>query len=261
MVQLNKNTLLLAALTSSELLFSAAAWAVSPVSSPPLSQMAKVVPDPALSQMRGRYVSPTGQLVYFGVQIATQWKAGNGETLMAGLNFGVDMNNKAGAKFVPTVTIVPGQGGNANNGGSSTTINGNSIGTVKGIGQSIQVTGDDNRIKNDLKIHIGPPGSTQHTTGGAGVTPGSTQVVGANGSIATVNLGKNGMGVEITVPGQGHVLQQIQAGNGLHQNAQIFGSINQVRSSIIINAEMRDLKGSLPGGIQTALDSIKDLSR
>lgn len=221
------------------------------------------ISDAELSDMRGRYVG-TSEILYFGVEMYTQWQTQDGRTLNAGLNMAVD------SQLRPTVTIVTQntspQGGvpapQAAAGQNSISIS-NGISNVSGVGQSIQIGGDGNSIKNDLNMNIDLHASSSPIKSGAtnGITlngAGPT-VIDNNNMTTTVTLGGNDLSMAINVPGQGQVMQQLKSGSGFLQSAQISGDLNRIHNTINVNAGLRAAAGMPTGGLQNSLDSLRGL--
>ncbi|MGZ8258573.1 MAG: hypothetical protein ACXWTR_05295, partial [Methylotenera sp.] len=87
---------------------------------------------------------------------------------------------------------------------------------------------------------------------------GSTSAYGNDGSVATVTLANNSIGVDITVPGQGQVIQQIR-NQGMFQSARIGGDLNQIHSMITMHIGLNTGAGSGAGGAYAALQGLKAL--
>lgn len=219
--------------------------------------------DVELSDMRGRYVG-TGEILYFGVEIYTQWQTQDGRTLNAGLNMTVD------SQLRPTITIVTQntspQGGvsasQAAAGQNSVSISGG-IGNVSGIGQSIQIGGDGNSIKNDLNMNIDLHASSSPiksaAANGIALNGAGSTVIDGNNTTTTVTLSGNTLSMAINVPGQGQVMQQLKSGSGFLQSAQIGGDLNRIHNTININAGLSNPAGISAGGLQSSLDSLRGL--
>lgn len=216
---------------------------------------ANEISDEELSGMRGRYVG-TGEILYFGVEMYTQWTTKDGTVQNTpGVNLTMNQN------FQPTVTIVtqnqPQNGGGNNlpvNGQGNVSINGG-LDNVSGVGQSIQIGGDGNSIRNDFNINIerngsGSPAPNGIVLNGAGVTTvGST----------TVTLSGNSLSMNVNVPGQGQVLQQLKGGSGFLQSAKIGGDVNRIHNTININAGLRSAMGLPSAGMRNAMNSLRGI--
>lgn len=223
------------------------------------------IPDEILAEMRGRYAGP-GEVLYFGVDMVTQWQTSDGRLLSSGVNLSVDK------QFVPTITIVTtstapsGAAPQSSSGQGNVTISGG-LGNVSGIAQSIQIGGDGNAIRNDLNMNIKLNASDENAQVSApnGITlngAGTTAIEG-NGSTTTVTLSGNSLSMAVDVAGQGQVLQQLRGGangnKGFLQSTRIGGDLNQIHNVININASMSGASGISAPGIQSALETLRGI--
>jgi len=222
--------------------------------------------DEALAGMRGRYVAP-GEILYFGVDMVTQWQTSDGRTLNSGVNLSVDK------QFHPTITIVTqnsasssGAASPLSGGHGNVTISGG-LGNVSGVAQSIQIGGDGNAIRNDLNMNIKLNASDMNTNGaasqGIGLNGAGSKTIDDNGSTTTVTLSGNTLSMTVDVAGQGQVLQQIRGGAngnaGFLQSARIGGDLNQIRNVININAGLSGASGMSAPGLQGALETLRGI--
>lgn len=221
------------------------------------------VSDSVLASLRGRYVSPT-QIVYFGVEMNTQWRTAGGDQYYAGLYIGINHNR---ASFSPTVTVLSRAGGNAVNAGSSgnVTPQGGSEGissagldNIQGVVQAVQVTGNTNAARNQLTMTL-RSGDAGDAPSGGGWRTGTTYVVNtATGATAGTLVHIRQAGVSISIPGQGIAQQDISSLRGMQQQIQMSGDSNQVLNNVQITAGFTSLR-NLGGGIQNAFDSLRNL--
>lgn len=214
--------------------------------------------DAELAGMRGRFVAGDHQVAYFGVQMMTRWQTRDGASVESGVALNVN------ADYRPTITIVnnetAGTGGGTTTGGSERIVAGNALNTVQGVGQSIQIGGDGNAIRNDIVLNVGPSvgqGTTVAT--GSLDTAGNQVIHNANGSVTTVVLNSGGLRLGVAFPGQGTVSQQLRTGGGVFQSAAIGGDLNRIASSITINASTASLNPLNGHAFQSALNSLQGL--
>lgn len=213
------------------------------------------ISDAELSGIRGRYVGP-GEILYFGVEMYTQWQTKDGTIQNTpGVNLSINQN------FQPTVTIVTqnsSQNGNGNSqalaGQGNVSINGG-LGNVSGVGQSIQIGGDGNSIKNDFSINIERNASGNGAPNGIALNGPGTTVVGST----TVTLSGNSLSMSVNVPGQGQVLQQLKGGSGFLQSAQVGGDMNRIHNVINVNAGLGAPMGLSNTGLRSAMDALRGL--
>lgn len=225
------------------------------------------ISDEALAGMRGRYAGP-GEILYFGVDMVTQWQTSDGRMLESGVNLSVDK------QFRPTITIVtqstaPGSGATApaSGGNGNVTISGG-LGNVSGVAQSIQIGGDGNAIRNDLnmniKLNASDADANGSTSGGSVLSGAGSRSIDENGSSTTVTLSGNTLSMTVDVAGQGQVLQQMRGGAngnaGFLQSTRVGGDMNQIHNVININAGLSGASGmSAPSfqGVQETLRGIR----
>lgn len=220
------------------------------------------VSDSDLDHMRGKFAS-NNQVMYFGVEMISQWQTTAGELITAGANLNIDFRGVVTptVQYVPTVTIVQqGQGVPAtvsdNTGGVS---GGAGLSNVSGVSQSIQVAGQSNSIINgiDMQVDIssGQGGSLANAMQGQS---GAVSATGDDGTVATVTLANNSLGVSVNVPGQGQVLQQIRD-QGMFQSARIGGDLNSIHNMITMHIGLNTATGANSAGAYSALQSLKGL--
>lgn len=224
------------------------------------------IPDEALAGMRGRYAGPGG-MVYFGIDMNTQWQTADGRLFNANVTLSVDKH------FLPTITVVThsatsssGAVAAASPGHGNVTISGG-LGNVSGVAQSIQIGGDGNAISNDLNMNIKLNASDAGANSGAsnGIalnTPGTT-AISDNGATTTVTLSGNSLSMAVDVAGQGQVLQQLRGsanGNaGFLQSTRVGGDMNQIHNVININAGLSGASGMSASGLQSSLDTLRGI--
>ena len=179
-----KRVLLAIAVLFASLTFASPSFASEPTSG--LEGLGKPVSDEALSDMRGKYVAPSG-IAYFGILMNSSWQGANGVTTDATLLFSINFQAAANGSSngMPVVMISwshacatcgdssmdvtnfsPSSGNSyvaVTNGGS---IPLGSLNTVNGVVQSQQIAGSDNQSRNAMSIEIVPAGSLAYNTAG-----------------------------------------------------------------------------------------------
>ena len=240
--------------------------------------LAMEVPDSGLAEMRGRFVSNNGNdLLYFGVEMTTQWQTGAGELAIAGVSLAANMPqgqlNAANVQIRPHLTLVrtadpppetPVQDGPIR----TATLGGNGFATATGVVQAIQVAGDTNQVVNDLYINIQKqPGGTGPGTANGGpllTKTGTQELVSDSGTKASVQAGNNRLGVTVSVPDQGEVIQQIRGGQAgaILQQARVFSDVNVVHNVITLYAQMAPLsqiQSAINTNLEAAIYSLRGL--
>jgi|AntDeeMinimDraft_4_1070355.scaffolds.fasta_scaffold03696_3 hypothetical protein len=215
--------------------------------------------DAELGQMRGRFVDQ-GQIMFFGVQMSSEWRTSAGEHLVAGGTLRGDLRGAS-----PTVTFEPHLSV-----GSSTSLSGSAsgngafvqdagTGNVRGVVQSIQAGGNFNVAANDLQIDI-LDAAGRGSAGSAGAS--NTQGRLPSGTRMAVRSGAQGIGVELQVPGMGTVTQAIVPSRGLRQSIQLTSNLQQVRNLTRLQLYMGE-RGASAGvpGLRDAIKSARHLRR
>jgi hypothetical protein len=246
---------------ASVLAFSPLARAALPPGLEVFSNMQEVS-DSELGHMRGKFAS-NNQVMYFGVEIVSKWLTDTGKLVTAGANLNIDFHGAQGntptVHFEPTVTIVQQTSGanSTQNNGNNGVSGGAGLANVSGVSQSIQVAGRSNSINNGIDMHVdlSPAGSAATAGGGSQGQAGLTSA-SQDGTVATVTLANNSIGVNIAVPGQGQVLQQIR-NQGMFQSARIGGDFNQINNMITMHIGINSSAGV--GDALAALQNIKNL--
>jgi len=223
------------------------------------------VPDGELSHMRGKFAS-NNQVLYFGVEMVSQWQTPTGNIVTAGANLNIDFRGGSGqpsVQYSPTVSIVQqGQGVATVQASNANGVSGGAgLANVSGVSQSIQVAGQSNKIQNGIDMQVDLTSSQ-----GGGLIPsavqgqaGAVSATGDDGTVAMVTLSNNSIGVNVIVPGQGQVLQTIRD-QGMFQSARIGGDLNQIHNTITMHVGINTAAGM--GGVgsaYTALQGIKGL--
>lgn len=224
------------------------------------------VSDEALAGMRGRYAGPAG-IIYFGVDMVTQWQTQNGRVLQSGVNLSVDK------QFRPTITIVsqtttPGTGtvSQPSAGQGNVTISGG-LGNVSGVAQSIQIGGDGNAIRNDLDMNIklnpSDAGANAAAVQGIALNGAGTTKISENGATTTFTLSSNNLSMAVDVDGKNQVLQQLRGGTnanaGFMQSTQVGSDMNQIHNTITINAGLRAASGISTPALQSSLQTLRGI--
>lgn len=249
---------------------------------PDLSVMAKghIIADDDLAEMRGRYVQ-AGQVRYFGFQMYSLWQAGDGMWVSAGLNFSFNPGPGDGAagpaeppKLVatyvyscpscpasdsaPADTAIPVIG----------TVGPGAIGQTKGTVQTITLSGDDNRTRNDMRLNIvrdAAPGSVIAPAGPAGVAQniaGTTVISFPTGGALRFLVGENALGIAIDRPGQGSLTQEIRGSGPGHiaQHIDLTSDRNRVTNVMSLDFVLGSMASRGAVDLGPALDAVRRAS-
>lgn len=225
------------------------------------------VTDSELGDMRGKFVS-NNQILYFGVEMVSHWQTEMGTMVTASANLNIDfqagMNGSPFVSYVPTVSIVQ-QGQQASqpkNDGDSYVSGGSGLANVSGVSQSIQVAGKSNSILNgiNMQVSFAAPDRIHRQLGELSQHTGTLAASGEDGTLATVSLGTNSLGLSIAILGQGEVLQQIR-NQGMFQSARIGGDLNQIHNAITMHIGINAGLGGAANGVGSALQSIMEMQQ
>ena len=227
------------------LLFSGSSMAANPA--------IVALSDPELAQMRGRFVASDSRVMYFGVEMISQWQA-TGGTMTAGLSVGIDRSHK-----LPTVTFQPtvaieGDPSIAQSGEHR--VAGATAVDSHGVRQQIQVAGNDNRAINGFDVRFDP----EARGGEAG--EGSYRVeISRNGAVVASGLSGNGQQAGVSMRlGNSQVFQGFQAGAAtqliqLAGNHQVVN--NQLRLMVGIDPTAMSNRERLQRQVGQALASLR----
>jgi hypothetical protein len=225
------------------------------------------VSDSDLGHMRGKFAS-NNQVLYFGIEMVSKWQTPAGNLVTAGANLNIDFRGNGGStptvQYVPTVTIVQqGQGANSPQSGNANGVSGGAgLANVSGVSQSIQVAGQSNAIHNGINMQVDLTSAAQGGSIANAVQgqAGAVSATGNDGTVATVTLANNSIGVNVVVPGQGQVLQQIR-NQGMFQSARIGGDLNQIQNAITMHIGLNTASGTGIGNAYAALQGLKTMSQ
>lgn len=214
--------------------------------------------DSELAGIRGRFAQGNSVLL-FGMEMSTVWTMPTGEVFQTRADLQVDLSGAAPTvSFSPHITVTSDdayQGVMAASGHQANVVDSGSR-NANGVVQVVQAGGDFNLAGNDFRLDIDQGGNRAPAQGN-----GETQLTGDSGARMAVQGGSNGLGMQISVPGQGAVTQGVYAGRGVHQSIQLTGSHQQVHNMTSMQIQMsRDIQGSSPSGeLRRALQSTRDL--
>ncbi len=224
----------------------------------------EVVPDPTLAKMRGKYVASTSQVVYFGVQMQSNWEAPNGALLNAGATVSVNLTTPAPTvSFTPTASIEVNDTGVELTDTENRTVTSSGIDNISGVTQSVQSAGDFNSTKNLTRINL----LSEIPDDPAGVIS-SDLIETSNGMSASSTLDDNSVVVQLEVAGQGVAEQSIRGaiegatGKGAYQTIVVLGDrhsiSNQLDMNVVVGSESEQFV--LQQGLGTAIGNLRGLT-
>ncbi|MBB3185250.1 hypothetical protein FHR95_002831 [Halomonas fontilapidosi] len=218
--------------------------------------------DAELGQQRGRFVDK-GSLMFFGVQVTSEWRTSHGEHLVAQGDLRGDLSGATPrVSFQPRITAVAADS-LASDGlaGNGATVVDAGTGNAGGVVQTIQAAGDFNAAANDLQIDVLDAADASAPQGGGAASGSAVEQRLASGTRVSVSNGPQGMGVSLDVPGMGRVKQAVVPSQGLRQSIQLSSDFQQVRNLTRLQLYMgeRGAKADAPG-VRRAVRSARPLA-
>jgi len=206
--------------------FSGAVCASSPSAHTVAQPAIELLSDPQLATMRGKYLAGNQSILYFGVQMVTQWQTPTG-AMNASMTLGI---NRSGAQpvisIVPLVTIV---GNPSQTGNGAHVVQGGDVQGSHGVRQQIQVAGNGNNATNQLHVSIQP---YQSTSGASGALGGSTVTQKQSGVEVTAGIAGGGQAGVTLHLGSATVQQMVGGSGNALQLIQLTGNQQQVQNQM-----------------------------
>ena len=192
------------------------------------------VADATLETMRGRYLTGTGQILYFGIEMLSTWRSADGRLLSGSALLGFDFSKGTPqVSFTPTVSIVVGSGGSALADTTGRSVDSSGLANVGGIVQGIQIAGDGNSAGNSTELHV----TTRMPDAGDTTLAGNAALQAGDAS-AQVTLAPDGVAMTLGIAGQGTLRQVIhgdaQGGGGVLQSIALLGDGHSVGNQLRI---------------------------
>lgn len=194
-----------------------------------------VVSDPALAVMRGKYVASNTQVLYFGVQMQSNWEAPNGALLNAGATMNVNFSNATPTvTFVPTASFAIDDTAETLVDTSNRTVTNAGINNISGITQSVQTAGDFNSTDNLARINFLSEVPAEDALNGDLTSASFDTVHNGVAMSGHSSLDNNSAVVHLEMDGQGVVEQSIRGtvqgatGRGASQSIVLLGDRHRV---------------------------------
>ena len=216
--------------------------------------------DDELAGIRGRYVQGNNVLL-FGMEMSTVWTSPSGQVFETRADLQVDLSGSSPmVTFSPHITATTDDAyqSHTNATGQQAFVVDSGTGNAAGVVQVVQSGGDFNVAGNDFQLDI-----NHGSIGQARAGNGETSLSGDAGVQMSIQGGARGLGMRISVPGQGDVTQGVYSGRGLHQSVQLTGSHQQVQNMTRMQVQMdQNIGGNVPAGdLRRALESTRNLER
>lgn len=227
--------------------------------------------DSELSGIRGKFVAGSN-IVYFGVQMQSQWQLSSGAMQEMAMQVDFDMRQVQN-NFQPTITVyrkadigelLPSPPGPT----PLADVTNEGLDDVNGVMQNIQVAGDGNSVGNDVvwEITDQPISSLPIDSDLVQVTSNGVEARQniATGAVTEVVVAASTLGYSVEVPGVGRVVQSIQGGgnlgNGMLQSTQLSSNLNQVMNQIRLQVQINPQSLQISQtNIHSALQSLRGL--
>lgn len=242
--------------------------------------MGTKVSDSELAQMRGKFINAKG-VSFFGLELQTSWQGTDGVTTFATVLFNVDFARGAGQSDGATPHLLVGWSRDCDGCGDAAMdvtsfgpaaqdnyvaiapppglpIGG--LGTVQGAVQSHNISGSDNKVRNDMRFAVVPAGSVAswNRDGLTEVTASASQTF-SDGDAVRVILAPNELSLALS-SGQGPdaVLQSVDGAlNQAAQHVLLMSDMNTVHNSIGITIGLNELRQMDALRVQNALSAMK----
>lgn len=223
-----------------------------------------IVPEPTLAKMRGKYVASSSQVVYFGVQMQSNWDAPNGALLNAGASVSVNLTTPTPTvSFTPTASIEVNDTGNELTDTTGRTVTSSGLDNVSGVTQSVQSAGDFNSTTNLTRINF----LSEIPDDSSGVI-GSNLIESSDGMSASSTLDDNSVVVQLEMADQGVAVQSIKgaidgaSGKGAYQTIVVLGDrhsiSNQLEMNVVLGNESEQFIRQQ--GLGTAIGNLRGLT-
>jgi len=214
--------------------------------------------DPELAQMRGRFIAADNRVMYFGVEMISQWQTPSG-TMSAGLTVGIDQSGgHPEVTFQPTLAI---EGSPEAQTSGRHVVAGGSRNDSRGVRQQIQVAGNDNRANNVMEVLIEPHQDARQ--GSSGQNGDYRVEVSQGGTVIASGLSSSGRNAGVSMQmGNSLVRQGIQNGNA-SQVIQLAGNHqavhNQLRLLVGVDPSKAAGPDQLHGHVARSLATLRGI--
>lgn len=211
----------------------------------------QIASDQTLSHIVGRGVIG-GTIVYFGVEMQTNWTSGSSQTPMSStMNVAL---NSAGNVFVPTVTYSMKGSLPQISSPENTKIASSGLNNIQGVTQAIQIAGQNNSIQNGMSLNV-INGAPSVTLSGSTLTPGTHAL--NNTTTMTVQPGQLSMALN----NGGAIIRQGIGSTGLFQTSQVGSNLNKIQNQMTLTLGVNPNKTETQnlGQLQSIIGSLHNL--
>ncbi len=197
------------------------------------NRLLEPVSEEELALIRGRFVRGK-EILYFGIEMQTQWQTPAGDSHLAGLMLAFDFPSENSGK--PNVTIFAQVPEGATSKSPTSPLSAKLPIGAAGAIQSIQVQGHANDIWNNLSIDVLPDSAESHlntaTAGNVALSrAGSHRFELESQSGLNIRLSPSVTGYQLDLPGGSTVTQQFNQ-NGLFQGVQLKANQYKIKNNL-----------------------------
>ncbi len=207
----------------------------------------KPIPDPELAMMRGRFMTGNGIVLYFGVEMLSNWVSPDGRVLSGGALLAFDFSSGSPmVTFTPTVSIVQGTASGVLVDTSGRVVDSSGLDNVSGLVQSTQIAGDGNYASNTTEVQVlsSMPANTI-----SGARSPNASVTDGDASVSA-SLDANQVTLRLNMSGQGSSQQRIRGsavGTGsVWQTIRITGDGHWISNQLRLTLVQPNQSFSLP---------------
>jgi hypothetical protein len=232
-----------------------------------LGPTALLVPDVELAEMRGRLLESEA-MKFFGIRLLSSWQGEGGLTMTAMIQLDVDFTAAQ-----PNISLKAGFAHDCNTctdeameipGGSITgSFDPGGLGSVSGAVQSTVISGDDNAVRNNMRVSISTADVPALSNNNVADIHESRTETFSDGSAIEFQVGDNSVGLALQGPGTSGVASQAVNSEGSGQIAQhvkLNGNYNTIANTLDVMIGIEQLQQTAnTAAIQNALSAMKGM--
>lgn len=247
-------------------LFLASAFLAASMPPTGLEGGARKLDDAELSEMRGKFIAPSG-ISYFGLALQSSWQSADGLTTIATVHFNMNFASGSLASATPQLLVGwtrscaecgdPSMDLSTPNGVNTVVPEG--LNSVSGVVQTQIINGTDNSVRNAMTIAVLQPGQAL-----PGTPPGLTQITSSrsqefsDGDVVQFILEPGQIALAMREANGSLVRQSV--GSEMKQAAQhvlLNGNFNSVTNGMGITVGLSELAQSDRLQVESALSAMK----
>jgi hypothetical protein len=226
-----------------------------------------VVPDAELEDMRGRLLESEA-MKFFGVRLASSWQGSDGLIMTAMIQLEVDFTAQN-----PAVSLKGGYSHQCDTctdeameipqGTITASFNAQGLGTVSGAVQSSVISGDDNAVRNEMRVRITSDSAPTLPASNVADITDTTTTTFSDGSAVEFRVGENSVGIALQGPdGSGVVAQGVndEGARQIAQHVKLNSNYNTINNTLDVIIGIDQLPAAVNSlAIQNALSAMKGM--